>query len=119
MRTTRHLLQSFFFFCSEARLRNVLDHPEFAPIFAPGSRAEVSLAGHGGDLPSGLYLNAQIDRLAVTDDHVYIVDYKSNRPPPTVQEEVPDACTVKFELEWCRRSTLKLTLRSVKKSNLY
>lgn len=68
----------------------VLDHPGYAPIFAPGSRAEVSLAGRSDSLPKGLYLNAQIDRLAVTDDSVFIIDYKSNRPPPQHQDDVPD-----------------------------
>ena len=60
----------------------VLEHPEFAPIFAPGSRAEISLAGTASGLPQHLYLNAQIDRISVTDTEVFIVDYKSNRPPP-------------------------------------
>ena len=68
----------------------VLEHPEFAPIFADGSRAEVSLAGSAKGLPDGLYLNAQIDRLCVTQDSVTIVDYKSNRPPPTQPEDVAD-----------------------------
>jgi len=60
----------------------------FPDIFAPGSRAEVSLAGQGGNLPKGLRLNAQIDRLAVTPERVFIVDYKSNRPPPKSQDDV-------------------------------
>ncbi len=68
----------------------VLNDPEFAALFAPGSRAEVSLAGRGAGLPQGLFINAQIDRLAVTDDQVMIVDYKSNRPPPHDPEDVPD-----------------------------
>ncbi len=68
----------------------VIDHPDYAAIFGPGSQAEVSLAGRGGRLPKGLYLNAQIDRLAMTDDKVFIVDYKSNRPPPQTQEAVAD-----------------------------
>ncbi len=68
----------------------VLEHPDFAEIFAPGSRAEVSLAGSAKGLPDGLYLNAQIDRLCVTSDSVTIVDYKSNRPPPTRPEDVAD-----------------------------
>ena len=68
----------------------VLEHPEFAPIFADGSRAEVSLAGSAKGLPDGLYLNAQIDRLCVTQDSVTIVDYKSNRPAPTQPEDVAD-----------------------------
>ncbi len=68
----------------------VLDNPDFADIFAAGSRAEVSLAGSAKGLPDGLYLNAQIDRLCVTDTDVVIVDYKSNRPPPSDPKDVSD-----------------------------
>jgi ATP-dependent helicase/nuclease subunit A len=57
----------------------VLDHPEFAALFAAGSRAEVPVVG----LIDGRALNGRIDRLVVTDDAVLIVDYKTNRPPPT------------------------------------
>jgi len=57
----------------------VLEHPEFAPLFAPGSRAEVPVVG----LIDGRALNGRIDRLVVTDTAVLIVDYKTNRPPPT------------------------------------
>lgn len=66
----------------------VLDNPDFAEIFAPGSRAEISLAGRAAGLPDNLRLNAQIDRLAVTPTKVFIVDYKSNRPPPQRAEDV-------------------------------
>ncbi|MFH1806632.1 MAG: double-strand break repair helicase AddA [Pseudomonadota bacterium] len=56
----------------------ILENPEFAPVFAPGSRAEVPLVGIvGGDVVS-----AQIDRLRIDGDRVMIVDYKTNRPPP-------------------------------------
>jgi len=68
----------------------VMDAPEFADIFAPGSRAEISLAGSAKGLPKNLYLNAQIDRISVTADKVFIVDYKSNRPPPKTQDGVAD-----------------------------
>jgi len=68
----------------------VLDAPDYAHIFAAGSRAEISLAGRARNLPKGLYLNGQIDRLAVTVDHVYIIDYKSNRPPPKTQDGVAE-----------------------------
>ncbi len=68
----------------------VLGHADFADIFAPGSRAEVSLAGSTASLGRGLYLNAQIDRLSVTEDKVFIIDYKSNRPPPMRQEDVAE-----------------------------
>ncbi|WP_033070452.1 double-strand break repair helicase AddA [Thalassospira australica] len=65
----------------------IFDNPEFAPVFAPGSRAEVPLVGIvGGDVVS-----AQIDRLVVRDDEVMIVDYKTNRPPPRDVEDTPCA----------------------------
>lgn len=65
----------------------IFDHPDFAPVFAPGSRAEVPLVGIvGGDVVS-----AQIDRLVVRDDEVMIVDYKTNRPPPRDVEGTPKA----------------------------
>ena len=60
----------------------------FPDVFAPGSQAEVSLAGSAAGLPADMRLNAQIDRLSVTDTHVFIVDYKSNRPPPETQDGV-------------------------------
>ncbi len=56
----------------------VLGHPEFAPLFGPGSRAEVPVVGSVG----GRVLSGQIDRLLVRDGEVWIVDYKTNRPPP-------------------------------------
>ncbi|HRQ81355.1 MAG TPA: PD-(D/E)XK nuclease family protein, partial [Azospirillaceae bacterium] len=61
----------------------VLGLPEAAALFGPGSRAEAALVGMVA-LPSGerRVLSGQIDRLAVTDDAVWIVDYKTNRPVP-------------------------------------
>lgn len=63
----------------------VLDLPEFSPVFATGSRAEVEIAGEIGTAK----LSGRIDRLAVTDDRVLIVDYKTNRPAPTAVADVP------------------------------
>ena len=55
----------------------------FAALFAPGSRAEVSIVGrHQGRDVSG-----QIDRLTVTPDEVLIADYKTNRPAPKSLDE--------------------------------
>jgi ATP-dependent helicase/nuclease subunit A len=62
----------------------VLDAPEFAALFAPDSRAEAPLAGKIGDA----VISGQVDRLAVTDEAVLIVDYKTNRPPPVAVEAV-------------------------------
>jgi ATP-dependent helicase/nuclease subunit A len=60
----------------------ILDHADFAPLFAPGSRAEVSVTATLPELGPGTRISGQIDRLAVTDDAVLIADFKTNRPPP-------------------------------------
>jgi ATP-dependent helicase/nuclease subunit A len=65
----------------------VLDHPDFAPLFAPGSQAEVPVVA----LLGGRALAGQIDRLVVTADAVMIVDYKTLRPPPRDEAMVPAA----------------------------
>ena len=62
----------------------ILDKPEFAPLFAPGSMAEVPVTGY----VNGQLISGQIDRLAVMDDTVWIIDYKTNRPPPAEPKDV-------------------------------
>jgi ATP-dependent helicase/nuclease subunit A len=64
----------------------------FAAVFAPGSRAEVSLVGRldRPERPSVL-VSGQIDRLAVTPAEVLIVDYKTNHAPPATVAEAPAA----------------------------
>ena len=63
----------------------VLTAPDFAPLFAPGSRAEVPLIGE----ISGHVISAQVDRLLVTDEAVTVIDFKTNRPPPLDENAVP------------------------------
>ncbi len=65
----------------------VLDDPEFAPLFGPDSQAEVPLSGMIG----GRIVSARIDRLLIGESTVTIVDYKTNRPPPTNAEDVGPA----------------------------
>jgi ATP-dependent helicase/nuclease subunit A len=62
----------------------------FAPVFAPGSRAEVSIVGRleRPGAPKAL-VSGQIDRLVVTPSEVLIVDYKTNHAPPTLPEDAP------------------------------
>ncbi|PRY93164.1 DNA helicase/exodeoxyribonuclease V subunit A [Hasllibacter halocynthiae] len=70
-----------------AEARTVLDAPRLAPLFAPGTRAEVTLAG---DLPGlGPALGA-VDRIVPGEGEVLIVDYKSNRLPAAAPEAVPE-----------------------------
>jgi ATP-dependent helicase/nuclease subunit A len=63
----------------------VLDHPECAALFGPGSRAEVPVAGVVG----GTAISGRIDRLLVTPETVRLLDFKTNRPPPVRVEDVP------------------------------
>ncbi|MBR9972370.1 double-strand break repair helicase AddA [Magnetospirillum sulfuroxidans] len=66
---------------------DILDHPNFAPLFAPGSRAEVPIVGLIGDRRA---LSGQVDRLVVTATEVLVVDYKTNRHPPAADDGIPD-----------------------------
>jgi ATP-dependent helicase/nuclease subunit A len=74
---------------AEGALALIAD-PRFAPVFAPGSRAEVSIVGrlerpHRPAAP----VSGQIDRLVVTDSEVLIVDFKTNHAPPKQEAEAP------------------------------
>ncbi len=64
----------------------LLCHPDFAPLFGPGSMAEVPLVGIVG----GTVVSGQVDRLLITDEAILFVDYKTNRPPPEALEGVPE-----------------------------
>ena len=70
----------------------LLDDPRFAPVFAAGSRAEVSIVGRL-PRPRGRHVvvSGQIDRLVVTGNAVLIVDYKTNHAPPTHAKDAPPA----------------------------
>jgi ATP-dependent helicase/nuclease subunit A len=63
----------------------VLDDARFAPVFGPGSRAEVALTGSAPGL-NGVSISGRIDRLVITPERVLVVDYKSNRPAPDAIE---------------------------------
>jgi ATP-dependent helicase/nuclease subunit A len=65
----------------------ILENPQWAALFGPGSLAEVPITGMAGKrLVSG-----QIDRLLVTDSEIWIIDYKTNRPPPLNPKDIPAA----------------------------
>ncbi|WP_395942070.1 PD-(D/E)XK nuclease family protein, partial [Brevundimonas aurantiaca] len=73
---------------------SVLDDARFAPVFGPGSRAEVALTGALAGPPAGLSnvaINGRIDRLVVTPDRVLVIDYKTNRPAPDALDRVDPA----------------------------
>ena len=65
----------------------LLNDPQFAAIFHPAARTEAPLAGRIGNR----LVVGQVDRLLVTDEAVLVVDYKTNRPPPSEVSEVDPA----------------------------
>ena len=68
----------------------ILAEPQFAALFAPGSRAEAPIVGRIA--PPGCEprtVSGQVDRLAVTAEQVLIADYKTNRPAPRRLAEIP------------------------------
>jgi ATP-dependent helicase/nuclease subunit A len=67
-----------------AEALDILQHPEFAAIFGPNSRAEVSIAGVLGES----VISGQVDRLLVEEDQILLIDYKTNRPPPASEATV-------------------------------
>jgi ATP-dependent helicase/nuclease subunit A len=66
----------------------VIGDPAFAPAFAAGSRAEVAITADLPEIGPGARVNGRVDRLAVLDDLILIVDFKTNRPPPAAEEDV-------------------------------
>lgn len=66
----------------------IVRNEAFAPLFRPGSLAEVPVVARISD---SFDLEGQIDRLAVLADDLLILDYKTNRPPPKTESEVARA----------------------------
>jgi ATP-dependent helicase/nuclease subunit A len=80
------------------QVERILNDADFAPLFSPGSRAEVGIIGSMAVRGRQRQVSGKIDRLAVTDDEVLIVDYKTNRPPPASLAEVPPAYVLQLAL---------------------
>lgn len=81
-----------------AEVIEIFANERFAPIFAAGSRPEVTVMGKimiGGKMRA---ISGKVDRLAVANDRVMIVDYKTNRPAPSRVDQVPRAYITQLAL---------------------
>jgi len=76
----------------------MLDDTRFAALFAPGSRAEVPIVGRIAHKGQTVAVSGQVDRLVITADEILIVDYKTNRRPPSRVEDAPDAYKAQLAL---------------------
>ena len=70
-----------------AEVSAILDNPTWRALFGRSSRAEVPLVGE----VDGRRVSGQVDRLSILDHEVIVVDFKTNRPPPREQRNVPSA----------------------------
>jgi ATP-dependent helicase/nuclease subunit A len=61
---------------------SILNDPDFAELFQPGSRAEAAVIGTSGRLPDGMIINGRVDRLVVTPERVLVIDFKTDQPAP-------------------------------------
>ncbi len=66
---------------------SVIEHPDWAALFGPGSLAEVPIAALVGEK----VVAGTIDRLLVTPERVRVIDFKTSRRPPETLEGVPVA----------------------------
>lgn len=67
----------------------ILENPTFAPLFSIAAAAEAPVMGTlvlGGEKRA---VSGVIDRIAVTDDRVMLVDYKTNAAVPSDASDVP------------------------------
>ncbi|MGY6709903.1 MAG: double-strand break repair helicase AddA [Rhizobiaceae bacterium] len=67
----------------------ILETSAFQALFAPGSRAEVSVMGQVQIAGQPRAISGKIDRLLVAPDRILLVDYKTNRPAPAELAQVP------------------------------
>ncbi|MEO0699989.1 MAG: PD-(D/E)XK nuclease family protein, partial [Pseudomonadota bacterium] len=63
----------------------VLASPEFEPLFGPDAMAEVPLSA----TLKGVVITGTVDRLLVTQEAIWVVDFKTTRRPPLFVETVP------------------------------
>ena len=64
---------------------NLLQKEELEFVFGPSSKAEVAIMGE----VDGKIVSAQLDRLAIDDNKVVVVDFKPNRPAADKPDDVP------------------------------
>lgn len=70
-------------------ITNLIEDPELAYIFAPGTLAEVQVTAELPQLNNTRMVGV-IDRLLIGSDTVTAIDYKSNKLVPKSAEDTPD-----------------------------
>ena len=95
--TERFLAQTLHGLSPEERIEiaaatlPILEDERFAPLFGPGSRAEVPLTGEIIREGGAIVMAGQVDRLLETLTQIAIIDFKTNRPAAKSTEEIAPA----------------------------
>ena len=76
----------------KSEVNAILNNPEFTPFFSKDSIAEAPISGIVMDAEGkAVTISGQIDRLLVTEDKVYIIDYKTGSKIPDSVKDIPGA----------------------------
>ncbi len=67
----------------------VLDNPDLAPLFAPGTLAEVEISAPA-TVAGRTRIHGIVDRLIVEPDRVLAVDFKTNQSVPATEADIPE-----------------------------
>lgn len=70
---------------------SLLSHPDLKAVLGAHGEAEISIMGTLNLDGQDFAVSGRIDRLAVMEDRVVIVDYKTNRIPPATAADLPFA----------------------------
>jgi ATP-dependent helicase/nuclease subunit A len=73
---------------------NVISDPRFGSVFSPASRAEAPIVGE----VAGKAVRGVVDRLAVDDRQVTVLDFKTDRPAPIDAAATPDEYVLQLAL---------------------
>jgi ATP-dependent helicase/nuclease subunit A len=92
----------------------IISHPEYAPLFGPGSLGEAPLAA---TLPDGRVIAGTVDRLLVERDRIAVIDFKTGRMPES-SEKIPNAHRAQMKA-YCEALRVIFPGRSVSAALLY
>ncbi|KCZ95001.1 double-strand break repair helicase AddA [Hyphomonas hirschiana VP5] len=84
----------------KAAALGVMRDPALGAIFQPGGRAEAAIIGKSKDLPEGTVINGRVDRLVVTPERVWVIDFKTDQPAPDRPEDVADTYVAQMAAYW-------------------
>ena len=78
----------------------ILNDPTFCALFRPEALAEIPITGK---MPDGTIINGIIDRLLITDNAIWLIDYKTGQipdaPPPSYQKQMQAYATALRQIQ--------------------